>query len=122
MTKSIATRESILADFDTLRDNDDPDEMIADFDNADMLPELLNYLIDDPHADPESYMPSSPTFCAINHFDPKSPLLRYYDRDDFKLSYRMIAEMIASECDDAIAQLTADKSNLAAILAIAPIK
>lgn len=79
---------------------DDLDTLLDDlYKNRNLIPDTIDYFYDDCHADPETYLTSSPTFIALNEFNTATD--SFYDRDaPFLLTYRMMLESIAAECAD----------------------
>lgn len=87
-------------DLDATRPIADFERIIDHLDALNLIPNSIDHFSDDAHADPESYLPSSTTFCALNHFTPADDdfYARFNAADcDMIISYRMILESINDE-------------------------
>jgi len=104
MTNNIITFLTSI-DIDAECTNDHLDDML-DFLYPTIIITSIDYYLDDCHADPESYLPSSPTFCARNQYNNPSDYadIDFYDKyndNQFILTYRMLLESIDAELHDA---------------------
>jgi hypothetical protein len=80
------------------------DDLLTLAHDLELIPAMIEYIFDDAHADPNSYLPNSTTFMTTNV--PSHPRAMTLDDDTFytrfesdalTITFRMIIEMIAHE-------------------------
>lgn len=85
---------------------DDLGSMIRRLDELKLIPEAVEYLIDDLDDGFDGYAPDSPTFISLN--DVTAEL----DETSTILTYRMLLEIIVAELDDARAEIAREAQRI----------